>query len=148
MFLVPSFCLTYNDIKKTKLLRLNAKLGNFNPNAMSIVAQWSLKEDYVLSSELNRKNNPPNLPELAKEFVKTQRHCDYDSFNEWAKTKNTVYELKYLESESIFRCTCPYGLKWVFCKHSVGLMIKFAGLEIPETAMAVPLHEHRQRGRF
>ena len=61
--------------------------------------------------------------------------------------KNSVYELVWDEAESIFRCSCPYGLKWIFCKHSIACMIKFGGLEIPDAAMAVPLHEHRQRGR-
>ena len=102
---------------------------------------------YVLSSAVKTSQPAPKLSSLAKEFIRMQRTCEYEDFDAWAKMKNSVYELVFSENESLFRCSCPYGLKWIFCKHSIGIMIKFGGLEIPDAAMAVPLHEHRQRGR-
>ena len=84
---------------------------------------------------------------MAKDFIRVQRMCQYKTFDEWAKMKNSVYELRKDEQEDIFRISCSHGLKWIVCKHEVELMIKFDGLEILDAVMAVPLHEHRQRGR-
>ena len=57
--------------KKTKLLRLKAKLGNFIPNAMSIVAQWSLKEDDRLYCP---KKNLLSLEDMTKGWQWLQEH--------------------------------------------------------------------------
>ena len=102
---------------------------------------------YVLSSEAAMKTPKPDLPALAKDFIKKQKKFDYDSFQDWANMKNTIYELKKDEEHGIYRCSCVYGQKWIFCKHAVGCMIKFLGFAIPDTAKSVPLHEHRKRGR-
>ena len=174
------------DLKKTKIFRLKQKLGDFISTALTVVEQFSHKDDsrlycpiseliklsdktsgyqwlqinqspssivkikdvyYVLSSKVSASKNGPSLPEMAKQFIKKQKSFNYDSFAEWGEMKNSVYELKHDKDRNLFRCSCVYGQKWIFCKHAVGCMIKFGGLVIPEHAMSVPLHEHRPRGR-
>ena len=44
-------------------------------------------------------------------------------------------------------CSCPSGSKKYFCKHSVGLAIKFKHGKIPYSAKSVPLNEKRFRGK-
>ena len=172
------------DLKKTKTIRLKQKLGDFLSNALTMVEQFSHKDDtrlycslidlisledktkgfqwlqenqspssivkikdsyYVLSSAAKKKKVA--LPELAKKFMKNQKSLDYDGFDEWGTMKNTIYELKFDDQNKIFRCSCVHGQKWIHCKHAIGCLIKFAGFVIPETAMSVPLHENRPRGR-
>ena len=54
---------------------------------------------------------------------------EYDEFDEWKKTKTTVYEI--LDDGDFFTCSCPNGLKKYFCKHSIGMAIKFKAYAIP-----------------
>ena len=39
-------------------------------------------------------------------------------------------------------------LKMHFCKHNIGLSIKFNNYTIPDTAKSVPLAQKRKRGRL
>ena len=97
---------------------------------------------YTLSSSAP---DDVEIKEAVKKFIKSQETMEYDEFDEWKKTKSTVYEL--LDDGDFFSCSCPNGLKKYFCKHSIGMAIKFKAYAIPDTAKSVPLATKRRRGR-
>ena len=49
---------------------------------------------YVMSSSSKNISPHPNLTEMAKDFIRVQRMCQYKTFDEWATRKNSVYELR------------------------------------------------------
>ena len=109
---------TNDDIKKTKVIRDKQKLAAITSNALDIVEGWSRKDDSRLDAPAQSRS---------------------------LKTRASLYELT--EDGDFFLCSCPSGSKKYFCKHSIGLAIKFKHLEIPDSAKSVPLNEKRSRGR-
>ena len=97
---------------------------------------------YVLATRAKHLD----IKDVVKIFIKHNEDLDYsDGFDEWKETRSSVYELA--EDGDFFLCSCPSGSKKYFCKHSIGLAIKFKQLEIPDSAKSVPLNEKRSRGR-
>ena len=87
-----------------------------------------------------------DIKDEVKKFVKNKDNLEYDDgFDEWKQTRTSVYELS--EDGDFFKCSCPAGSKKYFCKHNIGLAIKFKNLQIPDSAKSVPLNEKRTRGR-
>ena len=97
---------------------------------------------YVLASNAKHLD----IKEVVKNFVKNNENLEYsDGFDEWRHTRGSLYELS--EDGDFFKCSCPLGSKKYFCKHNIGLAIKFKNLQIPDSAKSVPLNEKRTRGR-
>ena len=71
---------------------------------------------YVLATHAKKFG----IKDLVKKFIKYNDKLDYD---EWKEVKSSVYELT--DDGHFFVCSCPVGSKKYFCKHSVGLAIKF-----------------------
>ena len=87
-----------------------------------------------------------DLKDAVKCYIKNQINMDYDGgFDEWKKMKSSLYELE--EDGYFFKCSCHIGLKKYFCKHNIGLSIKFKNYSIPDTAKSLPLAHKRKRGR-
>ena len=98
---------------------------------------------YVLASHAKKFD----IKDLVKKFIKHNDKLDYDDgFDEWKEVKSSLYELT--DDGQFFVCSCPVGSEKYFCKHSVGLAIKFKNLKIPDAAKSVPLNEKRSRGRI
>ena len=98
---------------------------------------------YILSSK--SKKSGDNLKERVKEYISKFKKKNTEGFEHFKNLKTSVYEIE--EDGDFYKCSCPIGLKKYFCKHNIGLAIKFKNLQIPETAMSVPLAEKRTRGR-
>ena len=82
---------------------------------------------YVLATHAKHLD----IKEVVKKFMKHNEDLDYsDGFDEWKETRASLYELA--EDGNFFVCSCPSGSKKYFCKHSVGLTIKFKHRVIPE----------------
>ena len=98
---------------------------------------------YTLSSKAPEGTD---IKDEVKKFIKFQENMEYpEGFDEWKVMKGLVYELT--DDGDFFRCSCGYGLKKYFCKHNIGLSIKFKNYTIPDTAKSVPLAQKRKRGR-
>ena len=98
---------------------------------------------YVLGSKAL-----PNLDikDALKVFIEKKVTLAYDDgFDEWKRMKSSVYEL--IDDGEFFKCNCPAGMKKYFCKHYIGLSVKFKNYKIPDTAKSVPLAQKRTRGR-
>ena len=48
-----------------------------------------------------------DIKEAVKKFIKSQETMDYEEFDEWKKTKTSVYEL--IDDGDFFTCSCPNG---------------------------------------
>ena len=98
---------------------------------------------YTLSS---KAPDGSDIKEEVKKFIKYKENMDYpEGFDEWKAVKGSVYELE--EDGEFFKCSCGAGQKKYFCKHNIGLSIKFKNYVIPDTAKSVPLAQKRKRGR-
>ena len=96
---------------------------------------------YVLAAHAKHLD----IKDEVKKVVKNKDNLDYEGFDEWKQSRTSVYELT--EDGDLFKCSCPAGSKKYFCKHNIGLAIKFKNLQIPDSAKSVPLNEKRTRGR-
>ena len=83
-----------------------------------------------------------DIKEEVKKFIKNKENMDYpEGFDEWKSMKGLVYELE--EDGTFFKCSCGSGQKKYFCKHNIGLSIKFKNYVIPDTAKSVPLAQKK-----
>ena len=98
---------------------------------------------YVLSESYEGSES---LVDKAKELIRSKRNSYKDlTFDQYAKLKASVYELKKEDVE--VSCNCPVGIKKNFCKHVVGMMIKEKLITVPENILALPLAAKVKRGR-
>lgn len=70
---------------------------------------------------------------------------NWSSFDEYKKHANGIWVVTVWGTQS--DCTCPYYLKHLNCKYSLGLLIRLKFAEAPESARSVPFGQKRKRGR-
>ena len=67
----------------------------------------------------------------------------WSSFEEYRKYNYGVWVV----ATNPRRCSCPYFLKYMNCKHSLGMQIREKEVLVPPEARSVPLGQKRKRGR-
>ena len=83
---------------------------------------------YTLASSVPKSTV---LNDVAKQYIRGQRSGNYEEgFDEWSELRATVYEL--VKHEKFFTCNCPLGMKKHWCKHRIGMMIKFNMISIQD----------------
>jgi hypothetical protein len=72
------------------------------------------------------------LMDAAKSYIRAKRSGIYEEgFGEWAEFRAIVYEL--VKNDKYVTCNCRLDIKKQWCKHRIGLMIKYGLLSSVQT---------------
>lgn len=124
----------------------------------AIVWAKDKKINYVI-----RESDLPNVQvvfvpstDFLKQNDKKLESCDVDefqcfqtdSFDDYYKNIFSIYKINFdNDNWKKSTCTCPHFLKMYYCKHVLGLSIRFKKSKPPAAANPIKLSEKRKRGR-
>lgn len=110
-----------------------------------------------------RESEMPNVQfvfvpstQFLKQNDKKLESCDIDefecfetdSFDDYYKNIFSIYKITFdNDNWKKSTCTCPHFLKMYYCKHILGLSIRFKKSKPPAAANPIKLSEKRKRGR-
>lgn len=118
--------------------------------------QWALKNKKVLqgptdnpdsitffvSSSTSRKEI---IPKTVTEYEESTKH--WKDFDEFQRINYGTWKIGINKKTSQSECSCPYFMKHLICKHSLGMQIRLKFVDPPAAAKSIPMGQKRKRGR-
>ena len=86
--------------------------------------------------------------EVIMENFRRIKECNYNDWNEFVETNNSIYIIKRSPlNHDFFICSCPVGCKKHPCKHSVLIMENVEHIIQNLYAQSTPIQPKRKPGR-
>lgn len=111
------------------------------------VLQENSEEDgskvfYTCSDSINQSIDVEQLS------IYKDKEGKWETFDEFKNYSYSVWMINIdCKDLNLSKCTCPYFLKHLNCKHVLGMKIRLKLVDVPTEAKLIPLGQKRKRGR-